>query len=66
MHEMYTHDVHLQTIAANYLEDVHQQREIEHLLRQTRVSWRQQLARTLIHWARKLEPDARGITTRTA
>jgi hypothetical protein len=63
---MYTHDVHLQTIAASYLENIHQQREVEQLLRQTRISWRRQLARTLIAWASKLEPDARGITTRTA
>lgn len=63
MHGMYTHDVHLQTIAASYLENIHQQRKIEHLLRQTRISWRRQLARTLIAWASKLEPETRNMTT---
>lgn len=64
MNGMYTHDTHLQTIAQDYLKDVHQQREIEHVLRQARISWRKQLARTLIAWASKLEPETRNMTTR--
>ena len=62
----YTHDIHLQAIAHTHLESIQKTIETEHLLRQARLSWRRQLARTLLHWASKLEPEVRGMTTRAA
>lgn len=63
---MFTHDAHLQTLAETRLSSIRQSCEMEHLRRQARTSWRQQLARTLVAWASKLEPETRDMTTRAA